>query len=122
MSDGRLVVELLDGGELLLHLAEQLERWRQHGDLLAMDELLHPPERVVCLIEIWERLTGPRQIVEGALFPGDTDLHVDPRLPARPRRLALRHGASAPCKKNSTSLAVLARGAVSHAPVFPRRS
>src|SRR5262249_5807538 len=57
-TDGRFVGELLDRGELRLHLAEQLERWRQHGDLLAPDELLHPPERVVCLIEIRERLTG----------------------------------------------------------------
>ena len=59
---------------------------------LAPGELLHPPERVVLLIEVREGLTGPRQVVEGSLFPGDTDLHIDPRLPARPRRLALRHG------------------------------
>jgi hypothetical protein len=32
--------------ELRLHLAEQLERWRQYGDLLTLDELLLPPERV----------------------------------------------------------------------------
>src|SRR5262245_7487470 len=96
MADGPFVVELLDRGELPLHLAEQLERWRQHGDLLALDELLHPPERVVCLIEIREGLTGPRQVVEGSRFRGDTNLRIDPRLPARPRRLALRHGPPAP--------------------------
>src|SRR5882762_5780797 len=78
--------------KLRLHLAEQLERWRQHGDLLALGELLHPPERVVFLTEIREGLTGPRQVVEGSLFHGDTDLRFDPRLRARPRRLALRHG------------------------------
>src|SRR5262249_6538281 len=92
-TDGRFVMELLDRSELLLHLAEQLERWRQDRELLALDELLHPHRQVVVLIEIGKRLSGPRQGVEGALFPGDTDLLVDPRLPARSRRLALRHGA-----------------------------
>src|SRR5262249_36991552 len=92
-TDGRLVMELLDRGELLLHLAEQLERWRQDRELLALDELLHPYRQVVVLIEIGKRLAGPRQVVEGALFPGDTDPLVDPRLPARSGRLALRHGA-----------------------------
>jgi hypothetical protein len=92
MTDGRFVVELLDRGELRLHLAEQLERWRQYGDLLTPDELLLLPERIVFLTEIWEGLARTRQVVEGSLFRGDTDLRFDPRLPARPRRLALRHG------------------------------
>src|ERR1043166_1304681 len=96
MTDGCFVVELLDRGELLLPLAEQLERWRQHGDLLTLDKLLHPPERVICLIEIREGLTSPRQVVEGSRFRGDTNLRIDPRLPARPRRLALRHGGRPP--------------------------
>src|SRR5262245_42278691 len=91
-TDRRFIGELLDRGELPLHLAEQLERWRQTGDLLALDELLHPPKRVVFLIEIREGLTGPRQVVEGSGFRGDTDLRIDPRFPTRPRRLALRHG------------------------------
>src|SRR5262245_8740660 len=103
MTDGRLVVEHLDRGKLLLHLAEQLERWRQDRDLLTLDELLHPPVRVVFLTEIWQGLAGPRQVVEGSLFPGDTDLRIDPTLPTRPRRLAFRHGASSPCQDDSTS-------------------
>src|SRR5262245_26134519 len=93
MPHGRFVVELLDRGELPLHLAEELERWRQHGDLLAPDELLHPPVGIVFLIEVREGLTGPRQVVEGSRFRSDTNLRIDPRLPARSRRLALRHGA-----------------------------
>src|SRR5262245_28720226 len=110
MADGPFVVELLDRGELPLHLAEQLERWRQHGDLLALDELLHPPERVVCLIEIREGLTGPRQVVEGSRFRGDTNLRIDPRLPARPRRLALRHGVlQSPREDDSTSFSLTIR-------------
>src|SRR5262249_36101206 len=60
-ADSRFVRELRDRGELTLDLAEQLERWRQHGDLLALHELLDPPERVECLIEIREGLTGPWQ-------------------------------------------------------------
>jgi len=34
---------LLDRGELLLYLAEQLQRWRWERDLLALEKLLHPP-------------------------------------------------------------------------------
>src|SRR5262245_8463516 len=85
-TDGRFVVQLPARGELLLHLAERLQRWRQYGDLLALDELLHPPVRVVLIADIRQWLAGPRQVVEGSLLPGDTDLRVDPRLPARPRR------------------------------------
>ena len=81
-TDRRLVRELLDRGELPLHPAEQLKRWRQHGDLLALDELPHPPERVMFLIEIREGLTGPRQVVEGSRFRGDTNLRVDPTSPS----------------------------------------
>src|SRR6476620_1511304 len=43
-ADGRFVGQLLDRSELLLHLAEQLERWRQLGDLLTPHELLDPPK------------------------------------------------------------------------------
>src|SRR5579863_3356774 len=92
MPDGRFVVELLDFGKLPLHLAEQFERWRQHGDLLALRELFYPPERIVCLVEIREGLTGPRQVVEGPRFRSGANLRIDPRLPARRQRLALRHG------------------------------
>src|SRR5438874_11400002 len=91
-TNGRFVVELLDLGKLLAHLAEQFERWRQDRDLLAPDKLLHPPVRIVFLTEIREGFTGPRQVVEGSLFPGDTDLRFDPCLPTRPRRFALSHG------------------------------
>src|SRR6516165_4718010 len=93
MTDGRFVVKLLDRGEFCLHLAEQLKRWRQHGDLLALDELLHPPERVMFLTEVREWLAGPRQVGEGSRFRRNANLRVDPRLPARPRRLSLCHSA-----------------------------
>src|SRR6185369_16115276 len=65
-ANGRFVGELLDRGELLLNLAEQLKRWRQLADLLALHEFLDPPKRVERLIQIRERLAGPRQVVESA--------------------------------------------------------
>ena len=71
-------------GELVLHLAQQLERGRQQGVLLALRQLLHPPHRVVFLIHVRQRLAGARQVVEGALFLGDTDLRFDPRFPVVP--------------------------------------
>ena len=92
MTDARFVWKLVDSCELLLHLAKQLERWRQIGDLLALDELLDLPERIVGLIEIRQRLAGPRQVIEGTLLPGHTDLRFDPGLPACLRGLALGHG------------------------------
>jgi hypothetical protein len=66
-----------------------LTKQRRYGELLAPDELLRPPKRIVSLTKIWEGFTGPRQVVEGSLFPGDTGLRFDPRLPARPWRLTL---------------------------------
>jgi hypothetical protein len=77
-ADGYFVV---DRGELLLYLAEQLERRWQHGDLLALDELLLPPERVVFLTEIRERLTCPRQVVEGSMSdsPAQSVRWTDPK-------------------------------------------
>src|SRR5262252_10080728 len=111
-THGLFVVEVLDRSELCLHFAKQLQRWRQDRDLLALHELLHPPIRI--MIEIWEWFTGPRQVVEGSLISRDTDLRVDPRLPAHSSRLALGHGARAPRKEGSTSVAARDRGAVSH--------
>jgi hypothetical protein len=45
-TDGRFIVELLDRGELPLYFAEQLKRWRQNGDLLALDKLGAVPKVV----------------------------------------------------------------------------
>ena len=89
----------------LLHLAEQLERWRQHGDLLALNELLLPPERVVFLTEVREWLTCPWQVVESPLFDGGTNLSWSPEACA----------ASWTC-----SFPVVGRGFAEHSPLlFP---
>jgi len=92
--------QLLDHGELLSTLRSS-STLAQHGDLLALGELLHPPQRVVFLIVYRRGLPTPAGF-EGALFHGNTDLGFGPRSQLVPEVCA----ASCPpafSSKNSTS-------------------
>src|SRR5205823_8927902 len=82
-----------DDGQLCLDLAQELERRRQQADLLATDELLRPPVRVVGLVEVRQRLAGAGKVRERTLVLGALDDLLEPRLPAPPGRLAVGHGA-----------------------------
>src|SRR3954454_21869430 len=79
---GRLPVE--HGGELGI-LEAQADRGRgDAGDLLALDELLHPPVRVVLLGQV-QRLAGAGEVVELASFHRPAHLQIHPvRLVADP--------------------------------------
>src|SRR5262245_45584089 len=94
--DLRFARKCPDRGELGLDLAQQLEGGRQHADPLATDELLHPPVRIVRLVEVGQWLAGSGQVLERALGLGLADELLEPRLPALARRLPLRHGAFRP--------------------------
>src|SRR3954447_843794 len=79
---GRLPVE--HGVEFGILEAKADRRRGDAGDLLALDELLHPPVRVVLLGQV-QRLAGAGEVVELASFHRPSHLEVHPvRLVADP--------------------------------------
>ena len=78
-------VPVESGVELGVVLAQLEGRRQDAGDLLALDEPLDPPVRVVLGAEVLDRLPGPGQVVEVAALHGDAELLVDPLvLPLHP--------------------------------------
>src|SRR5262249_39643782 len=58
-----------------------------------LEELLHPPVRIVGIGDPRDGLARTLEVVELPGFAGIVDELLDPGLPALPCRLALRHGA-----------------------------
>ncbi len=109
----------------------QLQRRREHaGDLLALDELLDPPVRVVVWPMFGERLAEARQVVEVSARDGLLDLQVDvlalllrirlaaAALPVRSSRswrgVALRHGSTVRRRDTGRQKAVARRPRLGH--------
>src|SRR5262245_25456017 len=62
-----LVAKSPEPVERALHLRPDLESLREDGELLALEELLDPPERIVRRIEPGDRLALALELVEGAV-------------------------------------------------------
>jgi hypothetical protein len=61
-------------------LLAQCDARRQHGDVLALHELLEPPVRVVLGAQPLDGLAVAGEVLELAALHRLTDLHVHPRL------------------------------------------
>src|SRR5262249_2346360 len=101
----------VDGGDARAHLGlggqgpqhldgavdprPDLEREGQHRELLALEELLDPPQRIVGRVDAGNAPAAALEPLELPLALGLLDLLLDPGVPALPGRLALAHRLSA---------------------------
>src|SRR4029079_3105831 len=81
--------------QLLLHAPQQLQRRREHGDLLPLEELLHPPVGIIGRLHSGNGLALALELVELARILRLPDELLDPDLPRLVRRLLPGHGADA---------------------------
>src|SRR5262245_35725013 len=68
-----------------------LEGGGQDGEPFPHEQLLDPPERVVAGVDVAYRHASTLEVLEGSVGLRLLNLHLDPRLPALSRRLALGH-------------------------------
>src|SRR5262249_36375186 len=92
--DAGLAAHGREGGQPGLDLRQELQGRRQGGELLALEELLHPPVRIVGIGDPGDGLARTLEVLELPGLAGIVDELLDPGIPALPCRLALRHGAS----------------------------